>query len=83
MEDIRSIRTTKMVVLFSRRNVPNLNSCSSCLKPSLIPVSDFLVCFPVNELIYENSNRSGYDICGFIFTPVVYLFYLFSICILF
>ena len=38
---IRSIGTSEKVVLFPRRNVPNENSCSISLKPSLIPVSGF------------------------------------------
>ena len=38
---IMSIGTSEKVVLFPRRNVPNENSCSISLKPSLIPVSSF------------------------------------------
>ena len=38
---IRSIGTSEKVVLFPRRNVPNENSSSMSLKPSLIPVSGF------------------------------------------
>ena len=41
---------------FSGRNVPNLNSCSNSLNPSLIPLTD-LVVFSVNELIYADSYR--------------------------
>ena len=72
----RSIRTTEIVVLFSGRNVPNLNSCSSCLNPSLVPVSDFLVCFSVNELIYANNNRSVYDLFG-LFLPQLFIYFIY------
>ena len=73
---IRSIRTNEMVVLFSTRNVPNWNSRPSCLNPSLIRVSDFLVCFSVNELIYANINRSVYDLIG-LFLPQLFIYFIY------
>ena len=49
---------TEKVILFSGRNVPNGNSCSISLKPSLIPVLGLRGRFLVNRTdIYVQNGK--------------------------